>query len=75
MERKWIAWPVGGHCYAFCHGHAEPVLPEQVGFQGRRAVSDFRGNLIFKHWLLGIKDNGCLVTSVLTLALNVRVMR
>ena len=55
--------------------HAEPVLPDQVGFQGRRAVSDFRENLIFKHWLLDIKDNGCLATSVLTLALNVRVMR
>lgn len=71
-----MAWPVGGRCYALCHGHAEPVLPDQVGFQGRLAVSDFRGSLlIFKHWLLDIKDNGCLATSVLTPALNVRVMR
>ena len=71
-----MAWPVGGHCYALCHGHAEPVLPDQVGFQGRLAVSDFRGRLlIFKHCLLDIKDNGCLATDVLTLALNVRVLR
>jgi len=75
MGRKWMAWPVGGHCYALCHGMLSQCYLIRWVFKARPAVSDFRGNLIFKHWLLDIKDNGCPATSVLTLALNVRVRR
>lgn len=32
MGGEWVAWPMGGHCYAPCHGHAEPVLLDQVSF-------------------------------------------